>query len=171
MNSEILELEKKEFVKRDIELDFIASQNLCSEDILDACSSISQMKYAEGFPGKRYYAGCEVVDEIESRCQEELLKLFKAEDEYYANVQPANGSSANLVAYRALLEPGACVLAPDVNCGGHISHSSSLSTIAQYIFFTPEPLNISLSLMRAFSVLAYTTMPLVGLSRRWGIPR
>ena len=132
MNSEILELEKKEFVKRDIELDFIASQNLCSENILDACSSISQMKYAEGFPGKRYYAGCEVVDEIETRCQEELLKLFKAEDEYYANVQPANGSSANLVAYRALLEPGACVLAPDVNCGGHISHSSSLSTIAQF---------------------------------------
>lgn len=132
LDNEVLELEKAEYVKRDTELDFIASQNLCSEDILKACGSIAQMKYAEGFPGKRYYAGCEIVDEIETRCQEELLKLFGAQQQYYANVQPANGSSANFIAYRALLEKGACVLAPSTDMGGHISHGHPLSTVAQF---------------------------------------
>ena len=135
MLAEILELERKEFNKRNNELDFIASQNLCSEDILIACGSIAQMKYAEGFPGKRYYAGCEVVDEIESRCEQELIKLFNAEG-YKANVQPANGSSANLIAYRAILKQHSRVLAPSTDHGGHISHSHDLSTIAQ--FFTVE---------------------------------
>jgi len=132
LDNEIFELEKAEYVKRDTELDFIASQNLCSENILKACSSIAQMKYAEGFPGKRYYAGCGIVDEIETRCQEEVLKLFGAQQQYFANVQPANGSSANLIAYRALLKPGACVLAPSTDMGGHISHGHSLSTVAQF---------------------------------------
>lgn len=132
---DILEYEREEYLKRDNELDFIASQNLCSENILNACSSIMQMKYAEGFPGKRYYAGCEVVDKIESQCEQELIKLFNAE-EYKANVQPANGSSANLIAYRAILKKHSRVLAPSTDHGGHISHSHDLSTIAQ--FFTVE---------------------------------
>jgi len=132
VDTEILELERAEYTKRDKELDFIASQNLCSEDILNACGSIAQMKYAEGFPGKRYYAGCEIVDEIEKRCEEELLKLFNAQAQYNACVQPANGSSANLIAYRALLEKGACILAPSTNMGGHISHGHPLSTVAQF---------------------------------------
>lgn len=132
MDLEAFELDKEEYDKRDNELDFIASQNLCSEDTLEACSSIAQMKYSEGFPGKRYYAGCEVVDKIESRCEEELLKLFNASDEYSANVQPANGSSANFITYRALLEPNDKVLAPDTNTGGHISHAHPLATISQY---------------------------------------
>lgn len=131
MNNTFLELERAEYNKRDNELDFIASQNLCSEDILEACSSIAQMKYAEGFPGKRYYAGCEVVDQIESQCEEELLKLFKAEG-YKANVQPANGSSANIIAYRALLQKGDTVLACSTEHGGHITHSHKLSAIADY---------------------------------------
>lgn len=131
MNNEFFELEKAEYIKRDKELDFIASQNLCSEEVLEACSSIAQMKYAEGFPGKRYYAGCEVVDLIETRCEEELIKLFKA-DGYKANVQPANGSSANFIAYRALLNKDSKVLAPSTDMGGHISHGHPLSTIAEF---------------------------------------
>ena len=131
MDIELIELEKAEYIKRDEELDFIASQNLCSEEILEACGSIAQMKYAEGFPGKRYYAGCEVVDEIESRCEEELIHLFNA-DGYKANVQPANGSSANFITYRALLSKGAKVLAPSTDIGGHISHAHPLSTIAEF---------------------------------------
>lgn len=142
VDNEIFNLEKKEFLKRNNELDFIASQNLCSEEILEACGSISQMKYAEGFPGKRYYAGCEVVDEIETRCQEELLKLFDASEEYLANVQPANGSSANFITYRALLESGDIVLAPSTEEGGHISHGHPLSTVANFYDVVTYGLNI-----------------------------
>lgn len=128
----IYELEKMEYEKRDKELDFIASQNLCSEDILKLCSSITQMKYSEGFPHARYYEGCEVVDIIEAQCQQELLKLFRAEDEYLANVQPANGSSANMITYRALLSEGDTVLACGVDVGGHISHSHKLGFLSTY---------------------------------------
>ena len=125
MNSEILELEKKEFVKRDIELDFIASQNLCSEDILDACSSISQMKYAEGFPGKRYYAGCEVVDKIEKIANERARKLFNCK---WSNVQPNSGSQANQAVYLALCKPGDTILGMGLDAGGHLTHGSKVSS-------------------------------------------
>ena len=86
MDFECIELEKKEFNKRDKELCLIASENYCSEDILNASGSIFQCKYSEGFPSKRYYQGCEIVDIMEEECISHCLELFDAWDEYYANV-------------------------------------------------------------------------------------
>ena len=129
---EIKQLEYKEFQKRDKELCMIASENYPSENILDANGSITCLKYSEGFPGKRYYQGCEVIDEIENCCINECLKLFNVTDEYYANVQPNSGSSANMIVYNAILQPNDTVMAMDVKHGGHVSHSHPKSFIAKY---------------------------------------
>lgn len=133
MNLEQLkDLERAEFTKRDKELCFIASENYCSEAVLDACGSIFMQKYSEGFPQKRYYEGCEVVDEMEQECIDTVLELFNAKNEYYANVQPHSGSNANMIVYNAILQPDDVVLAPDVASMGHISHSHPKSFISKY---------------------------------------
>ena len=129
---DLKQLEYREFQKRDNELCMIASENYPSEDILDANGSIFACKYSEGMPFKRYYQGCEVIDEMEQMCIDECLKLFKAQDEYYANVQPNSGCSANLIVYNAVLQPDETVLSMDVSAGGHISHSSNKSFLAKY---------------------------------------
>lgn len=126
------ELEIKEFNKRNSEICLIASENYPSQDVLNASGSIFQCKYAEGFPNKRYYQGCEVVDEMESLCIDKCLKLFNAEFEYNANVQPNSGASANMIVYNAILQPGDRVLAMDTSAGGHISHGHPLSFLAKY---------------------------------------
>lgn len=126
------ELETKEFNKRNSEICLIASENYPSQDVLNASGSIFQCKYAEGFPNKRYYQGCEVVDEMESLCIDKCLKLFNAELEYNANVQPNSGASANMIVYNAILQPGDRVLAMDTSAGGHISHGHPLSFLAKY---------------------------------------
>lgn len=126
------ELEIKEFNKRNSEICLIASENYPSQDVLNASGSIFQCKYAEGFPNKRYYQGCEVVDEMESLCIDKCLKLFKAKLEYNANVQPNSGASANMIVYNAILQPGDRVLAMDTSAGGHISHGHPLSFLAKY---------------------------------------
>ena len=132
MNFEQLkDLERAEFTKRDKELCFIASENYCSEAVLDACGSIFMQKYSEGFPQKRYYEGCEVVDKMEQECIDTVLELFNAKDEYYANVQPHSGSNANMIVYNSILQPDDVVLAPDVASMGHISHSHPKSFISK----------------------------------------
>lgn len=128
----IKKLEQEEFIKRDSELTFIASENYCSEDVLEACGSIFMQKYSEGFPQKRYYEGCEVVDKMEQECINTVLKLFNAEEEYYAQVQCSSGASANFVVYNAILKPNDVVLAPDTASLGHISHGHPKSFIAKY---------------------------------------
>lgn len=127
-----MNLEEKEYLKRDRELCLIASENYPSEDVLKASGSIFQLKYSEGFPYKRYYAGTEVVDEMEELCIKKCLELFDAEEEYNANVQPNSGASANMIVYNAVLEPNDTVLAMDVKAGGHISHSHPKSFISKY---------------------------------------
>lgn len=127
-----MNLEEKEYLKRDRELCLIASENYPSEDVLKASGSIFQLKYSEGFPYKRYYAGTEVVDEMEDLCIKKCLELFDAEEEYNANVQPNSGASANMIVYNAILEPNDTVLAMDVKAGGHISHSHPKSFISKY---------------------------------------
>lgn len=124
--------EIREFLKRDKELCMIASENYPSQDVLDASGSIFQLKYAEGFPYKRYYQGTEVVDSMEQDCIDTVLKLFNAEEDYLANVQPNSGASANMIVYNAVLEPNDTVLAMDVKAGGHISHSHPKSFLAKY---------------------------------------
>ena len=105
-------------------LELIASENFTSEAVLEATSSVFTNKYAEGYPGKRYYGGCEFVDVVENLARERAKKLFHAE---YANVQPHAGSQANEAAYGAILEPGDTILGMNLAHGGHLTHGHHLN--------------------------------------------
>ncbi|MBR0462752.1 MAG: serine hydroxymethyltransferase [Erysipelotrichaceae bacterium] len=113
---------EKERQKYNIEL--IASENFCSEDVREAVGSILTNKYAEGYPGKRYYGGCLYVDEIEELARKRACELFGAE---HANVQPHCGSAANMAVYRTVLEPGDRILGMSLDAGGHLTHGYKLS--------------------------------------------
>ena len=118
MNSS--ELLAKEIYRQDTNIELIASENFVSENIQKAVGSCLTNKYAEGYPGKRYYGGCEYVDEIETYCQKKWQEVFNTH--YHVNVQPHSGSNANLAAYLAVLNPGDCVLSMSLENGGHLSH-------------------------------------------------
>ena len=105
-------------------LELIASENFTSEKVMKATGSILTNKYAEGYPGKRYYGGCEVVDKIENIAIDRLKKLFKVE---YANVQPHSGSQANTAVFDAFLNPGDKILGLDLSHGGHLTHGSNVN--------------------------------------------
>src|SRR6266481_8066606 len=105
-------------------LELIASENFVSEAILEAAGSVFTNKYAEGYPGKRYYAGCEFADVVEDLARERARKLFGAE---YVNVQPHSGSQANQAAYGAVLQPGDTVLGMNLAHGGHLTHGHPLN--------------------------------------------
>ena len=120
----IFELIKKEKHRQDTNIELIASENFVSEDILKASGSILTNKYAEGYPGKRYYDGCEVVDEIESIAIDRLKEPF---DVKFVNVQAHSGSSANIAVYMALLTPGDTVLGMSMDAGGHLTHGSKVN--------------------------------------------
>ncbi len=119
--SELIQLEKD---RQNNGLELIASENFVSPAVLAAVGSVLTNKYAEGYPGARYYGGCEVVDEVEREAIRLAKELFGAE---HANVQPHSGSGANMAAYFALLEPGDTVLAMDLNNGGHLTHGAAVS--------------------------------------------
>ena len=114
--------EEKERQLNGIEL--IASENFVSDNVMKAMGSVLTNKYAEGYPGKRYYGGCEVVDEVETIAIERLKSLFGAE---YANVQPHSGSQANAAVYLACLKPGDKILGFDLSHGGHLTHGSPVN--------------------------------------------
>ncbi len=117
-------------------LELIASENYVSENVLGVVGSCLTNKYAEGYPSKRYYGGCENVDVVENLAIERVCKLFGAK---YANVQPHSGSQANMGAYRAVLKPGDKVLGMNLNDGGHLTHGHSLSFSGQdYNFISYE---------------------------------
>lgn len=105
-------------------IELIASENYVSKDILELQGSILTNKYAEGYPGKRYYGGCEYIDIFESKAIEYACRLFNAK---YANVQPHSGSAANMAVYRSLLEPGDKVLGMNLSHGGHLTHGHHMS--------------------------------------------
>jgi glycine hydroxymethyltransferase len=105
-------------------LELIASENFASQDVLDAAGSVLTNKYAEGYPGKRYYGGCEVVDKVEDLARERVKKLFGAE---YANVQPHSGSQANTAVFSICLNPGDTILGFDLSHGGHLTHGSPVN--------------------------------------------
>ena len=100
-------------------LELIASENFVSDQVLEAAGSVLTNKYAEGYPGKRYYGGCEVVDEVEQLAIDRAKTLFGAE---YVNVQPHSGSQANTAVYAACLNPGDIFLGFDLSHGGHLTH-------------------------------------------------
>ncbi|WP_213522158.1 serine hydroxymethyltransferase [Nonlabens sp.] len=123
-DQEIFNLIEKERIRQTQGIELIASENYVSDDVLAAAGSILTNKYAEGYPGKRYYGGCEVVDEIENIAIERAKKLFNAE---YANVQPHSGSQANTAVYHACLNPGDKILGFDLSHGGHLTHGSPVN--------------------------------------------
>lgn len=105
-------------------LELIASENFVSEQVLEAAGSVLTNKYAEGYPGKRYYGGCEIVDEVETLAIERAKELFDAE---YVNVQPHSGSQANTAVFSVCLKPGDTILGFDLSHGGHLTHGSSVN--------------------------------------------
>jgi glycine hydroxymethyltransferase len=120
----IFDLIGKEFERQKYGLELIASENFVSQQVLEAVGSVLTNKYAEGYPGKRYYGGCEVVDEVEQLAIDRVKELFGAN---WANVQPHSGSSANFGVYYALLENGDRVLGMDLAHGGHLTHGSPVN--------------------------------------------
>ena len=138
MDSEISKLIRLETNRQNIGIELIASENYASKDVRKACSSILTNKYAEGYPGKRYYGGCEYVDEIERVAIARVCELFGAK---YANVQPHSGSQANAAAYRALLPEGGKILSLVLNDGGHLTHGSPVSFSSHDYEFVFYPLD------------------------------
>lgn len=119
---------KKERIRQDDHIELIASENYVSKAVLEAQGSIMTNKYAEGYPGHRYYGGCEYVDIVENLARDRIKKLFNCE---YANVQPHSGSQANMAVFRTLLNHGDRVLGMKLDAGGHLSHGSALSFSGQ----------------------------------------
>jgi glycine hydroxymethyltransferase len=124
VDPDISDLIRKETERQNSRLELIASENFTSEAILEAAGSILTNKYAEGYPAKRYYGGCEYVDEIENLARDRAKKLFHAE---YANVQPHSGSQANQAAYASVLSPGDTILGMNLAHGGHLTHGHPLN--------------------------------------------
>lgn len=140
MDKEISKLIRLETNRQNIGIELIASENYASKDVRKACSSILTNKYAEGYPGKRYYGGCEYVDEVERIAIARVCQLFGAK---YANVQPHSGSQANAAAYRALLPEGGKILSLVLNDGGHLTHGSPVSFSSHDYEFVFYPLDKS----------------------------
>ena len=139
VDPEIYEVIRKETERQAFGLELIPSENFVSEAVLEATGSVLTNKYAEGYPGKRYYGGCEFVDQAEELAIERAKKLFGAE---HANVQPHSGSQANMAVYLAVMNPGDMILGMNLSHGGHLTHGS--------------PVNFSGKL---FQVVAYGVRP------------
>ena len=123
--TEIFELINQEAERQENEICLIASENYTSEDVMKAQGSILTNKYAEGGPGKRYYGGCHIIDQIEEAAIENVKELFGCK---FANVQPHSGSQANQAVYLALLKPGETLLGMSIDAGGHLSHGTKVSS-------------------------------------------
>ncbi len=131
---ELYNLIKKEEIRQEEHIELIASENFVSKAVLEAQGSILTNKYAEGYPGKRYYGGCEFIDKIEDLARERLKKLFNVN---YVNVQPHSGSQANMAAIRSLIQHGDKILGMSLDAGGHLTHGYKLSFSGQdYQSFT-----------------------------------
>ncbi len=138
IDPQIQEIINKEQQRQEEGLELIASENYCSQAVMEAQGSCLTNKYAEGYPGKRYYGGCEFVDQSEALAIERLKKLFGAE---YANVQPHSGSQANMAVYFAVLKPGDTVLGMDLSEGGHLTHGSPVNFSGKLFNFVSYGLN------------------------------
>ena len=115
---------QEEFERQQRNIELIASENIVSKEVMMAMGTVLTNKYAEGYPGKRYYGGCEVVDKTEKIAIERVCKLFGAK---YANVQPHSGAQANMAVYQALCSAGDTVLGMSLDNGGHLTHGSPVN--------------------------------------------
>lgn len=130
--NKLFDLTTKEIDRQKTTLNLIASENYPSPKTLELLGSAWNDKYAEGYPGKRYYAGNGVADELEVFVQESSSEAFSASEEYGVNVQVLSGSSANAMVYLTVLEPGDTVLSLDLNSGGHLSHLHATSSYLKF---------------------------------------
>jgi glycine hydroxymethyltransferase len=122
----------RELERQRSRIELIASENFVSIPVMEAMGSHLTNKYAEGYPGKRYYGGCEFVDEVENLARERLKDIFGAD---HANVQPHSGANANLAVYFAVLKPGDTVMGMDLSHGGHLTHGSPVNLSGKYYNF------------------------------------
>jgi len=139
VDPEVAEAIYQETVKQHSKLQLIASENFVSEAVLEAQGCVMTNKYAEGYPGKRYYGGCEFVDVVENLAIERAKKLFNAE---HANVQPHSGSQANMAVYFSVLKPGDTILGMNLSHGGHLTHGSPVNFSGKFfnvIFYGVSP--------------------------------
>ena len=127
-DKKIYDIIQSELNRQNGYLELIASENFTSKAVLETAGSVLTNKYAEGYPGKRYYGGCIHVDEAENLAIDRAKRLFKAE---YANVQPHSGSSGVMGVYLAFLQPGDCIMGLDLSHGGHLTHGSKVSYSGQ----------------------------------------
>ena len=134
IDPEIAAVIDKELVRQQNHLELIASENFVSRAVLEAMGSVLTNKYAEGYPGKRYYGGCSVVDQAENLARDRACKLFGAE---HANVQPHSGAQANMAVYFACLEPGDTVMGMNLSHGGHLTHGSPVNFSGMLYKFVP----------------------------------
>ena len=132
VDAEISELIDNDLNRQNTHIHLIASENFASKAVMEASGSILTNKYSEGFPGRRYYEGCEIVDQIEQLAIDRACELFEAD---HANVQPHSGSSANMAVYLSLLEPGDTVLGMSLDQGGHLTHGSPVNFSGQVYNF------------------------------------
>ncbi len=137
-DNEIFALIEKEHQRQLKGIELIASENFVSDQVMEAMGSYLTNKYAEGYPGKRYYGGCQVVDEVEQLAIDRVKKLFDAE---YANVQPHSGAQANAAVFLAVLEPGDTFMGLNLDHGGHLSHGSLVNTSG--IIYKPVGYNLN----------------------------
>ena len=133
-DSEVFASCNKEFDRQQSFIELIASENIVSKAVLLAAGSVLTNKYAEGYPGKRYYGGCHCVDEVEELARERAKKFFGAD---HANVQPHSGANANLAVFFALLQPGDTVMGMNLSQGGHLSHGSPVNISGKYWNIVP----------------------------------
>src|SRR5438045_5273081 len=131
---EIAQAIRDELHRQNTGLELIASENFVSRAILEATGSVFTNKYAEGYPGKRYYGGCEYVDVVESLAIERAKALFGAE---HANVQPHSGAQANMAVFLAALKPGDTILGMNLAHGGHLTHGHPLNFSGKYFNVVP----------------------------------
>ncbi len=136
-DSGLFDLIQKDLVRQQDNIELIASENLVSQAVLNAQGSILTNKYAEGYPGKRYYGGCEYVDQVETLAIERLTKLMNCK---FANVQPHSGSQANQAVFLALMNPGDTFLGMGLNAGGHLTHGSPVNMSGKW--FHPVPYDV-----------------------------
>jgi glycine hydroxymethyltransferase len=133
VDPQIAELIEKEKQRQASTLELIASENHVSQAVMEAAGSVLTNKYAEGYPGARYYGGCEFYDQVENLAIDRAKRLFNCR---FANVQPHSGANANLAAFMAMMKPGGTFLSLNLASGGHLSHGMKLNTSA--IFYHPH---------------------------------
>ena len=162
---EIFDLINEESIRQNEGIELIASENYASKEVRAACGSILTNKYAEGYPNRRYYGGCEVVDKIEDIAIQKACELFNAK---YANVQPHSGSQANAAAYRALMPEGGKVLSLVLNDGGHLTHGSPVSFSSHLYNFVHYPLSaegkLDYEVIREIAIKEHPNLILAGYS-------